>query len=214
MSILVAPINRDTWVRRGLLLQYISLGYNCLEALVALVAGVIAGSIALVSFGFDSVIEVTSSATLLWRLNSDFDQKQRQHAETISLRIVGICFMGLAVYISYEATGDLWHRNAPEGSIAGIILASVSMVIMPLLAQAKRKVARAIESGALKAEARQTEFCAYLSVILLGGLLLNKILGWWWADPVAAMIMVPIIAREGWKALRGKPCDCSHNFPW
>jgi divalent metal cation (Fe/Co/Zn/Cd) transporter len=144
-------------------------------------------------------------------LNSDFDQEQRQRAETISLRIVGLCFMGLAVYVSYEATGDLWHRNAPEGSIAGIILASVSMVVMPLLARAKQRVARGIASMALRADARQTEFCTYLSAILLGGLLLNALRGWWWADPVAALTMVPLIVREGWQALRGKPCECSHS---
>ncbi len=212
MSLLVAPISRDTWVRRGLVLEYISLGYNCLEVLVALVAGILAGSIALIGFGFDSVIEVTSSAVLLWRLNSDFDQKQRQRAETISLRIVGFCFMGLAIYVSFEATGDLWHRNAAEGSVAGIILASVSLVVMTLLARAKRRVARGIDSSALRADARQTEFCAYLSVILLGGLLLNALPGWWWADPVAALTMVPIITREGWRTLRGKSCECSHSY--
>ena len=210
MSILVAPISRETWVRRGLYLEYISLGYNCLEALVALVAGILAGSIALVGFGFDSMIEVASSIVLLWRLNADFDRKRRQHAETISLRIVGFCFIGLATYVSYEASGDLWYRNVPEGSVTGIILASASLVIMPLLARAKRRVARGIDSRALRADARQTEFCAYLSAILLGGLLFNALRGWWWADPAAALAMVPIITREGWLALRGRACDCSH----
>jgi divalent metal cation (Fe/Co/Zn/Cd) transporter len=199
---------RDTWIRRGLILEYVSVGYNCLEAVVAIVAGLLAGSIALVGFGFDSVIEVTSSVALLWRLSSDSDQRWRQHAEATSLRIVGFCFVGLAVYVTYESIRDLWHFDRPERSLPGIVLAAVSLVAMPLLVRAKRRVARQIESRALMADAKQTLFCTYLSAILLGGLLLNAVCGWWWADPAAALVMVPFIAREGLLALRGEPCGC------
>jgi divalent metal cation (Fe/Co/Zn/Cd) transporter len=199
---------RDIWIRRGLILEYISVGYNCLEAVVAIVAGFLAGSIALLGFGFDSVIEVTSSVALLWRLNSDVDQHRRNLAEAASLRIVGLCFFGLAFYITYESIQDLWHFNPPEHSLPGIVLAAVSLVAMPMLVRAKRRVGRKIDSRALLADAKQTEFCTYLSAILLGGLLLNALRGWWWADPVAALIMVPFIAREGLLALRGESCGC------
>jgi len=159
-----------------------------------------------VGFGFDSLIEVTSGAVLLWRLNADVDEARRERVESISLRIVGACFVVLAVYIGYDSIKSLIRREAPEESLPGIILAAVSLIIMPLLVRAKRKVARGIKSSALMADSKQTELCTYLSAILLSGLLLNALLGWWWADPVAALIMVPIIVKEGVEALRGETC--------
>lgn len=114
--------------------------------------------------------------------------------------------MILALYVTYDSVKSLIRREAPEESIVGIVLAAVSLVIMPLLVRAKRKVARAINSGALMADSKQTELCTYLSAILLGGLLLNAVVGWWWADPVAALIMVPIIVKEGIEGLRGESC--------
>ena len=125
------------------------------------------------------------------------------------MQIVGACFMALAVYVAYEATRDLASRQAPEHSVPGIILACVSLVVMPILSRAKRKVGTALGSAAMNADAKQTEFCTYLSAILLGGLLLNALWGLWWADPVAALVMVPIIANEGLASLRGESCDCS-----
>jgi divalent metal cation (Fe/Co/Zn/Cd) transporter len=119
-----------------------------------------------------------------------------------------VSFLLLAAYVAYEATHNLWKREAPEHSIPGIIIASASLVAMPLLARAKRNVARTLNSSALHADSRQTDLCAYLSAILLGGLLLNFLVGWWWADPVAGLIMVPIIVREGTEALKGDPCAC------
>jgi divalent metal cation (Fe/Co/Zn/Cd) transporter len=116
-----------------------------------------------------------------------------------------MCFLGLAVYIAYESVSDLWSRRAPERSIPGIVLACVSLVVMPLLSRAKRKVGHALGSAAMHADAKQTDFCTYLSAILLAGLLLNIVFGVWWADPVAALIMVPIIAKEGIEGLQGKP---------
>ena len=187
-------------------IEYFTIGYNSLEGLIAVGAGLIAGSIALVGFGFDSLIEVTSGFALLWRLHLDVDEAQRERVEAISLRIVGVCFVVLAIYVTYDSVKSLIRRETPEESIVGIVLAAVSLVIMPLLVRPKRKVARAINSGALMADSKQTELCTYLSAILLGGLLLNALFGWWWADPMAALIMVPIIVKEGIEALRGETC--------
>jgi divalent metal cation (Fe/Co/Zn/Cd) transporter len=143
-------------------------------------------------------------------MSVDADVLRRERNERRALRVVGFCFLFLAAYIAYESAMDLWSRRAPEHSIAGIVLASVSLVVMPLLSRAKRKVGRALGSAAMHADAKQTEFCTYLSAILLLGLLANAFLGLWWADPVAALIMVPIIAKEGIQGLQGKACqDCS-----
>jgi len=198
--------NRADLVKRGLYLEYFTIAYNSLEGLIALAAGLMAGSIALVSFGFDSLIEVTSGVALLWRLRADVNEARRERVEAISLRIVGVCFVVLAIYVSYDSVKSLITREAPEESLVGIVLAAVSLIVMPLLVRAKRRVARGINSGALMADSKQTELCTYLSAILLGGLLLNALFGWWWADPVAALIMVPIIVREGIQGLRGETC--------
>ena len=205
-------IDRASLVTRGRYLEYFTIGYNSLEGLIAVGAGMVAGSIALVGFGFDSLIEVTSGLALLWRLHLDVDEERRERVEAISLRIVGVCFILLAVYVSYDSVKSLIRREAPEESIVGIVLAAVSLIVMPLLVRAKRKVARGINSGALMADSKQTELCTYLSAILLGGLLLNAFFGWWWADPLAALIMVPIIAKEGIEALRGETC-CDDTCP-
>jgi divalent metal cation (Fe/Co/Zn/Cd) transporter len=197
---------RTVLVKRGRNLEYFTIIYNSLEGLIAIVAGLTAGSIALVGFGFDSLIEVTSGTVLLWRLYADVNEARREQIEAISLRIVGVCFVVLAGYVSYDSIKSLVRREAPDESVPGIVLAAISLVIMPLLVRAKRKVARGIYSGALMADSKQTELCTYLSAILLGGLLLNALLGWWWADPVAALVMVPLIVKEGIEALRGKTC--------
>jgi len=203
--ILQAP-NRADLVKRGRYLEYFTIGYNSLEGLIAVAAGLFAGSIALVGFGFDSLIEVTSGAVLLWRLHADLDEERRERVEAISLRIVGACFVLLAIYVTYDSVKSLIRHESPRESIVGIVLAAVSLIVMPLLVRAKRKVARGIDSRALMADSKQTELCTYLSAILLGGLLLNALVGWWWADPVAALIMVPIIVKEGVEGLRGESC--------
>lgn len=202
--------SRVALVRRGLLLNYATLGYNCLEGLIAIAAGLAAGSIALVGFGLDSLIEVSASLLALWRLYSDADSERRERAERVALRVIGALFLALAVYVTADALQALLHRAAPEESVVGIVLASLSLVIMPLLARAKRRVAFALGSGALAAEAQQTSFCTYLSAILLAGLVLNAAVDWWWADPVAALVMVPIIAKEGLEGVRGRSAcgDC------
>jgi divalent metal cation (Fe/Co/Zn/Cd) transporter len=135
--------------------------------------------------------------------------------ERTTLRIVGGCFIALALYIVYESGRTLLGHEIPARSIPGIIVAAVSVVVMPLLARAKRRVAAGIGSGAMNADSRQADFCTYLSAILLGGLLLNALFGWWWADPVAGLVMVPIIAKEGVDGIRGKPCcECQCNAPY
>jgi divalent metal cation (Fe/Co/Zn/Cd) transporter len=197
---------REQLIKRGRRLEYFTVAYNSLEGLIAIVAGLVAGSIALVGFGFDSIIEVTSGLTLIWRLNADVDEERRERVEMLALRIVGICFLALALYVSYDSIKSLMNRDAPDESVPGVILAAASLIVMPLLARAKRKVASGISSGAMAADARQTELCTYLSAILLGGLLLNALFDWWWADPIAALVMVPIITREGIEALRGEAC--------
>jgi divalent metal cation (Fe/Co/Zn/Cd) transporter len=201
-----AVLERRAVVQRGRRLEYITIVWNTLEGLVAIVAGAIAGSISLVGFGVDSFIEVTSGTALLWRMSADADEHRRERIEQITLRIVGVCFLSLAVYVGYEAASDLLRRNAAEHSLPGIILACVSLVVMPLLSRAKRRIASSLKSAAMRADAKQTEFCTYLSAILLGGLALNAVFNLWWADPVAGLIMVPIIAKEGVEALRGDAC--------
>lgn len=192
-------------VRRGRWLEYLTIGWNSLEAIIAIGAGLLAGSIALVGFGLDSIIEVSSGAALLWRLHMDAPER-RERAEQLALKLVGASFLLLAAYVAFDAIKSLWTRELPEASYVGIGLAALSLVVMPLLARAKRKVAASINSRALEADSRQTDICAYLSAILLGGLLLNALFGWWWADPVAALVMTPIIVKEGVEALRGETC--------
>jgi len=203
----IAVLERTAVVRHGRRLEYFTIAWNGLEGLVAVVAGAIAGSISLVGFGIDSFIEVTSGSVLLWRMSVDEQVQRRKLNERRALRIVGVCFLLLAAYIAYESVLDLWSRRVPEHSIPGIVVACVSLVVMPLLSRAKRKVGRALGSAAMDADAKQTEFCTYLSAILLVGLLLNTFFGLWWADPVAALVMVPIIAKEGVGGVQGKSCE-------
>jgi divalent metal cation (Fe/Co/Zn/Cd) transporter len=200
---------RRALVRRGLQLNALTIAYNALEAIVSLIAGVGAGSVALVGFGADSLIEVSSALAAQWRLRHDVDAHRRAQVERTTLRIVGWCFIALAAYVAVVSTKTLWLHDAPETSVAGIVITAVSVVVMPLLATAKRRVAGGLSSAALRADAAQTSLCAYLSAITLGGLILNALLRWWWADPVAALCMVPIIAKEGFEAVRRDGCrDC------
>jgi divalent metal cation (Fe/Co/Zn/Cd) transporter len=207
-----AVSRRADLLRGGRQLEYFTIAYNCLGGVASVAAGVIAGSISLVGFGLDSFIEVTSAAALIWRFGRDGDPVHREVAERRSLRIVGVCFLALAAYIAYDSVAALLKHETPERSIPGMAIAVALLIVMPLLANAKRKVAAAIGSSAMQADARQTDFCTYLSAILVGGLLLNALFGLWWADPVAALCMVPIIAKEGVEGVRGRStCGCSHE---
>lgn len=198
--------NREVYVRRGERLEYFTIGYNTLEGVTSIVAGLIARSVSLVGFGLDSVIEVTSGAALLWRLHHDLDLSRREQVERVALRTVGACFIALALYILYESGSMLIRHVPPKRSIFGIVIAAISVIVMPLLARAKRRVARQIGSGAMHADSKQADFCSYLSATLLGGLLLNAMLGWWWMDPAAGLVMVPIIGKEGIDGLRAETC--------
>ena len=201
---------RASLVQRGLWLNYLTIGYNSLEAIVSLAAGLVAGSVALVGFGFDSVIELTASGAAQWRLRADVDPERRASVERLTLRIVGWCFLALAAYVTYESAETLWFRERPERSVVGIVILTASVIVMPVLARAKHRVANQMSSRVLSSEAMQTSLCAYLSAIALAGVALNAMLGWWWADPIAALSMVPIILREGLEGVRGDGCpdDC------
>ena len=202
------PEARAALVRRGQLLSRLSLAYNSLEAIVSLIVGAMAGSISLIGFGADSVIEVSSSVAALWRLRADADLVRRTRVEAITLRLIGVLFLGLTLYILIDAGHALYRREAPEKTVPGISIAAASVVIMPLLARAKRRVGVRLGSRALTADAMQTSLCTWLSAIVLLGVGLNALLGWWWADPVAALCMTPIIAKEGIEGLRGEDhCD-------
>lgn len=194
-------------IRRGRQLEYFTIGWNFLESIIAIGTGLIAGSIALVGFGFDSVIESLSGTALLWRLHNGEKGEQREQA---ALKFVGVSFLLLAGYVTLDAVKSLIWRELPDASYVGIALALLSLTVMPLLARKKRQVAAKLNSRALQADSKQTDICAYLSAILLGGLLLNAVFGWWWADPIAALVMVPIVIKEGVEALKGKACsDCN-----
>ena len=201
-------VSRAKNVRRGRLLEYFTIGWNLLEAIVAVGSGILAGSASLVGFGIDSLIESASAFILLWRLREGELGEER---ENLALKLVGISFLLLAGYIAFDAGKSLINLESPEVSYTGITLAILSLIVMPLLARAKQRMAADIKSRALTADSRQTDICAYLSAILLAGLGLNALFGWWWADSVAALIMIPIIVKEGIEALRGETCDDCHG---
>jgi divalent metal cation (Fe/Co/Zn/Cd) transporter len=194
--------------RAGRKVEYLSIGWTALESLVGIIAGTLAGSVALIGFGIDSVIEVASSLVLVWRLS---DASGAEDREEFAHRLVGACFLALAVYVSFEALKDLLTHSAPRVSYFGIVYAAACVIVMPLLARAKRRAAANLQSDALHADSHQSDICAYLAVILLGGLGLNALFGWWWADPVAALCMVPIILREAICGLRGEACTHEHR---
>jgi divalent metal cation (Fe/Co/Zn/Cd) transporter len=190
-------------IQRGRRLEYLTIGWNMFEAAVAIGAGVFARSTALLGFGIDSLIESLSGSVLLWRLHhGEKGQRREQQAR----KLVGISLLVVAAYVAFEAVESLVKREAPAVSYPGIGIAFLAVIVMPLLARAKRKVAASLGSRAMHADSRQSDICGYLSAILLIGLGANALLGWWWADPVAALVMVPIIGKEGIEALRGETC--------
>jgi len=199
------PKHRATHVRQGRRLEYFTLGWNLIEAAVAGVAGFAAGSTALIGFGIDSLIESLSGGVMLWRLAEDGAGESR---ERVAQRLIALSFGALAIYVGVESVLTLSENAAPDRSLVGIALACMSLLIMPILARSKRRVARELKSPAMKADSRQTDLCAVLSAILLSGLGLNAILGWWWADPVAALAMVPVIVLEARRTWRGDSCAC------
>ena len=170
---------------------------------MAIGSGILAGSIALVGFGLDSVIEVAAASMLVWRLRKEQVEGgvgDHSEAERRALRVVGLTFGALALYIALQAVIILFERRAAEESIAGIVMATASLAVMPVLSWRKFVVARRLGSRTLRADAVETLVCSYLSLTLLLGLGLNAWLGWWWADPVAGLAMIPLLVREGWEA--------------
>ncbi|MFN0102520.1 MAG: cation transporter [Bryobacteraceae bacterium] len=192
-------------IQRGLRLEYATIGYNVLEAIVALASGTVSGSVSLISFGVDSLIEVSSGAVMIWRLGKCADVAERR-----AQKLIAASFFVLAAWILWKSLESLWSREGPALSWTGIALAALSLLVMPALAKAKRRVGIALDSAAMVADSRQTGLCAYLSAILLAGLLLHALFGWWWTDAVASLAMTPIIVREGVGAWRGQGCGCPH----
>ena len=194
---------RGSAVRRAVLLNRVSIGYNAAEAVVALAAGAAAGSIGLIGFGLDSVVEVSASLILAWRLTAEKRDGCTQHSDARAVKAIALSFWALAAYVGVTAVGKLLSGDQPEVSAVGIVLTAVSLLLMPWLAREKRRLAPALGSRAQQAEAAQTAMCAVLSAVVLVGLTLNPLLGWWWADPVAAIGVALLAAREGvrtWRA--------------
>lgn len=188
-------------VKKALKIEWFLIAYNVLEAAMSIGFGAAAGSVALVGFGLDSVIEAAAAGILIWRLSIHSSAEEEEAGEKKALLFVGITFFMLAAYIGYESVVKLMGREAPHESAAGIVIAILSILIMPALGLAKKKIAKQIGSKALEADAMETIICAWLSVILLAGLALNYFFGLWWADPVAGLVMVLFILKEGWEAI-------------
>ena len=200
---------RSTHLRRALRLEYVTVGWNMLEGLVAVTAAVAAGSVALLGFGIDSFVESASGLVLVWRLRAESAGHAHEEVERLDRRahrLVGASLFLLAAYICFDAIRALWQHERPSQSTVGIILTSVSIGVMLWLAREKRRAAAALGSRALAADAFQTTACWWLSIAALGGLSVNALWGWWWADPVAALVMALLIAREGREAWEGRGC--------
>ena len=198
--------SRD-WRRIGLWLVGATMAYNVAEGVVALWAGMQAGSIALVGFGLDSFIECAAAAALFWRLGVEArgaDPETVERSERRVRRFVGGTFLVLTIYVLLQAGWTLWNRHTVEESVIGIVLAGISLVVMPLVSCGKLRAAQALGSDALRSEALETLACSYLSLTLLLGLVANAVAGWWWADPIAALLMVPWLVKEGMEGIRGQ----------
>ncbi|QYN40564.1 cation transporter [Pseudonocardia sp. DSM 110487] len=176
--------------------------YNVIEAVVAITAGTIASSVALIGFGLDSVIEVSSAAAVAWQ----FAGPDPERREKVALRVIAGSFFALAAYVTVEAVRTLVGGDPPEHSTVGIVLVAISVVVMPFLSRAQRRAGRELGSASAVADSKQTLLCTYLSAAVLLGLVLNSALGWWWADPVVALGLAAVAIREGRQALRGETC--------
>jgi cation diffusion facilitator family transporter len=209
MTVTSAP--RTELLRRGIRLEWLTVGWNMVEGFVAIVAGFIAGSPALVGFGIDSAVETVSGVVLLGRLRSEargtLDEEAVERIERRAERLVGVAFLLLGAYVAFESVRSLATGEAPDASPVGIVLTAVSIAVMLWLAGEKRRTGEALGSRALVADSKQTYACWYLSLTTLAGLALNALLGWWWADPVAGLVIVAFLVREAIEALRGGDDD-------
>ncbi len=203
--------DREGGVRDALRLEYLTVGWNVVEGLIAVTAAVIAGSVALLGFGIDSFVETASAAILVWRLRAErrgMDEEGIERLDARAHKLVGASLFLLGAYIALDAAHALWARERPSPSTIGFALTAISIVVMQWLARAKRRAAERLSSRALEADAFQTTACFWLSVITLVGIGLNALLGWWWADPIAALAMTWFIAKEGLEGWRGEACGC------
>jgi len=200
------PVERARLERRARLLAWGGNAWHLVEFLIAVGAGVVAGSVALVGFGIDSLIESLAAFVVIWLFSGGRGSSER--AERLAQRLIAVSYFLLVAYIAVEATLTLAAGDKPGASWVGIGLAAVTAPTMPLLARAKRKVGNRLGSSATVSEAAQNQICAYLSIALLAGLLANALLGWWWADPAAALVIAALAAKEGRDSWHGKSCDC------
>ena len=200
---------RDTLLRRGLRLEYLTVGWNVVEGIIAVSAALVAGSVALLGFGIDSFVESASGSVLIWRLVSERraeDHESIERVEHRAQRLVASSLVALAIYIAADAALSLLNRDRPDPSTVGMALTAISLAVMWWLARAKRRTATALGSRAMEADAFQTTACWWLSLVVLGGIGLNALAGWWWADPVAAIGMTYFLGREAREAWRGEEC--------
>ena len=195
------PVSLARLRHRAMVLAWATIAWNAVEAVVAIGAGLEAGSLALVGFGLDSTIEVGSAAVILWQFAGTDEQRERQ-----ALRLIAVSFFALAAYITVQAVVDLTTTSEPDTSVVGVVLAALSLVVMPLLATAKRRTGHRLGSVTVAADSQQTWLCTYLSAVLLVGLLLNAAFGWWWADPAAGLAIAALALREGREAWAGDTC--------
>ena len=206
------PATADPRLRRwAWWLTALTIGWNSLEAIVAIASGVMAGSVALVGFGLDSVVEVSSALVIVWRLSHhSTDREADESIERRAVRLIAVTFFAIAVYVCYDsATRLLGIGDEPESSPLGLAITALSLVVMPTIAWAKRHVAAGLGSAALKADAAETQLCTYLSAVVLVGLAANSLFGWWWMDPVAGLVVAALALKEGWEAWRsGDLCEC------
>jgi divalent metal cation (Fe/Co/Zn/Cd) transporter len=203
VSPLVAPTDRRKVLRRRVrLLVAATITYNVVEAVIAIGAGTVAGSVALIGFGLDSLVEVTSAAAVAWQ----FAARDPEQREKTALRVIAWSFFALAAYVTVEALRALVGGAEAEHSTVGIVLLALSVVVMPFLSLAQRWTGRELGSNSAVADSKQTLLCTYLSAAVLVGLVLNSTLGWWWADPIAALVLAAVAVKEGREALRGDVC--------
>ena len=204
MTASLTPDRQAVLRRRVSLLVVATISYNVVEAVVALAAGTLASSVALIGFGLDSVIEVSSAAAVAWQ----FAGADPERRERMALRVIACSFFALAAYVTVEAVRALVGAGEAERSVVGMVLVASSVIVMPVLSLAQRRAGQELGSASAVADSKQTLLCTYLSAAVLGGLVLNATLGWWWADPAAALAMTPLIAYEGREAWRGEECGC------
>ncbi|GEK23077.1 hypothetical protein CXY01_35970 [Cellulomonas xylanilytica] len=198
----LAPDRRALLERRIRWVVAATIAYNVIEAVIALVAGRLASSSALIGFGLDSIVEVLSAAAIAWQ----FSAPNPHTRERAAMRTIALSFFGLAAFVTVDATRTLLNATEPEHSTVGIILAAVSLAVMPVLSWFERRTGRELGSASAVADSQQTLICTYLSAVLLVGLVLNSTLGWWWADPIAAVVIAAFAIREGIEAWKGEAC--------